>query len=91
MNRNNKPSLILAPKAEATEPVLQFMISSVTHVVVCLVPSEDGDEVMHQDTDSDVAEQKEGGKGKVKWTQEEVIVGTCPSPATICFTLGQLT
>uniref|UniRef100_A0A3Q2DM84 V-myb avian myeloblastosis viral oncogene homolog-like 2b n=1 Tax=Cyprinodon variegatus TaxID=28743 RepID=A0A3Q2DM84_CYPVA len=39
----------------------------------CLVPSEDGDEAMHQDTDSDVAEQKEGGKGKVKWTQEEVI------------------
>ncbi|XP_015243546.1 PREDICTED: myb-related protein B [Cyprinodon variegatus] len=32
---------------------------------------EDGDEAMHQDTDSDVAEQKEGGKGKVKWTQEE--------------------
>lgn len=26
---------------------------------------------MHQDTDSDVAEQREGGKVKVKWTQEE--------------------
>ncbi|KAM4741660.1 v-myb avian myeloblastosis viral oncogene homolog-like 2b isoform 2-T2 [Anableps anableps] len=32
---------------------------------------EDGDEAMHQDTDSDVAEQRDGGKGKVKWTQEE--------------------
>ncbi|MED6238103.1 hypothetical protein ATANTOWER_008972 [Ataeniobius toweri] len=32
---------------------------------------EDGDEAMHQDTDSDVAEQKDGGKGKVKWTQGE--------------------
>lgn len=28
---------------------------------------------MHQDTDSDVAEQRDGGKVKVKWTQEEVI------------------
>lgn len=27
---------------------------------------------MHQDTDSDVAEQRDGGKVKVKWTQEEV-------------------
>lgn len=26
---------------------------------------------MHQDTDSDVAEQRDGGKVKVKWTQEE--------------------
>ncbi|XP_027859727.1 v-myb avian myeloblastosis viral oncogene homolog-like 2b isoform X3 [Xiphophorus couchianus] len=26
---------------------------------------------MHQDTDSDVAEQRDGGKGKVKWTQDE--------------------
>ncbi|KAM8914070.1 v-myb avian myeloblastosis viral oncogene homolog-like 2b [Spinachia spinachia] len=32
---------------------------------------EDGEEAMHQDTDSDVAEQREGGKVKVKWTQEE--------------------
>lgn len=29
---------------------------------------------MHQDTDSDVAEQRDGGKVKVKWTQEEVFV-----------------
>uniref|UniRef100_A0A8C5GLU2 V-myb avian myeloblastosis viral oncogene homolog-like 2b n=1 Tax=Gouania willdenowi TaxID=441366 RepID=A0A8C5GLU2_GOUWI len=28
-------------------------------------------EAMLQDTDSDVAEQRDGGKGKVKWTQEE--------------------
>lgn len=41
--------------------------------------SEDGEEAMHQDTDSDVAEQRDGGKLKVKWTQEEVIVKTCPS------------
>lgn len=34
---------------------------------------------MHQDTDSDVAEQRDGGKVKVKWTQEEVIAMTCPS------------
>ncbi|XP_017296630.1 v-myb avian myeloblastosis viral oncogene homolog-like 2b [Kryptolebias marmoratus] len=32
---------------------------------------EDGDEAMHQDTDSDVAEPRDGGKVKVKWTQEE--------------------
>lgn len=32
---------------------------------------EDGEEAMHQDTDSDVAEQRDGGKLKVKWTQEE--------------------
>lgn len=28
---------------------------------------------MNQDTDSDVAELKDGGKAKLKWTQEEVI------------------
>lgn len=33
---------------------------------------EDGEEAVHQDTDSDVAEQRDGGKLKVKWTQEEV-------------------
>ncbi|KAJ0068839.1 hypothetical protein NL108_012085 [Boleophthalmus pectinirostris] len=33
--------------------------------------SEDAEETMHQDTDSDVAEQRDGGKVKVKWTQEE--------------------
>lgn len=33
--------------------------------------SEDAEEAMHQDTDSDVAEQRDGGKVKVKWTQEE--------------------
>uniref|UniRef100_A0A671Z467 V-myb avian myeloblastosis viral oncogene homolog-like 2b n=1 Tax=Sparus aurata TaxID=8175 RepID=A0A671Z467_SPAAU len=33
--------------------------------------AEDGEEAMHQDTDSDVAEQRDGGKVKVKWTQEE--------------------
>ncbi|XP_041837583.1 v-myb avian myeloblastosis viral oncogene homolog-like 2b isoform X2 [Melanotaenia boesemani] len=32
---------------------------------------EDGEEALHQDTDSDVAEPREGGKVKVKWTQEE--------------------
>ncbi|XP_049429067.1 v-myb avian myeloblastosis viral oncogene homolog-like 2b isoform X1 [Epinephelus fuscoguttatus] len=32
---------------------------------------EDGEEAMHPDTDSDVAEQRDGGKVKVKWTQEE--------------------
>ncbi|XP_028301742.1 v-myb avian myeloblastosis viral oncogene homolog-like 2b isoform X1 [Gouania willdenowi] len=32
---------------------------------------DDGEEAMLQDTDSDVAEQRDGGKGKVKWTQEE--------------------
>uniref|UniRef100_A0A8C3AEA5 V-myb avian myeloblastosis viral oncogene homolog-like 2b n=1 Tax=Cyclopterus lumpus TaxID=8103 RepID=A0A8C3AEA5_CYCLU len=32
---------------------------------------EDGEEAMHHDTDSDVAEQRDGGKVKVKWTQEE--------------------
>uniref|UniRef100_A0AAQ6A803 V-myb avian myeloblastosis viral oncogene homolog-like 2b n=1 Tax=Amphiprion ocellaris TaxID=80972 RepID=A0AAQ6A803_AMPOC len=29
------------------------------------------EEALHQDTDSDVAEQRDGGKLKVKWTQEE--------------------
>ncbi|XP_064161395.1 v-myb avian myeloblastosis viral oncogene homolog-like 2b isoform X2 [Anguilla rostrata] len=33
--------------------------------------SEDGEETVYQDTDSDVAEQRESGKVKVKWTQEE--------------------
>lgn len=33
---------------------------------------------MHPDTDSDVAEQKDGGKVKVKWTQEEVMAMTYP-------------
>ncbi|XP_036387277.1 v-myb avian myeloblastosis viral oncogene homolog-like 2b isoform X1 [Megalops cyprinoides] len=32
---------------------------------------EDGEETVYQDTDSDVAEQRESGKVKVKWTQEE--------------------
>ncbi|KAM6927440.1 v-myb avian myeloblastosis viral oncogene homolog-like 2b [Xenentodon cancila] len=32
---------------------------------------EDGDEAVLQDTDSDVAEPRDGGKVKVKWTQEE--------------------
>lgn len=35
--------------------------------------SEDVEEAMIQDTDSDVAEPKEGGKVKTKWTQDEVI------------------
>lgn len=35
--------------------------------------SEDGEEGMCQDTDSDVAEQRDCGKVKVKWTQEEVL------------------
>lgn len=34
---------------------------------------------MHQDTDSDVAEQRDSGKVKVKWTQDEVTAVTCPS------------
>ncbi|XP_062250844.1 v-myb avian myeloblastosis viral oncogene homolog-like 2b [Platichthys flesus] len=32
---------------------------------------EDGEEAMVQDTDSDVAEQRDGGRVKVKWKQEE--------------------
>ncbi|KAG7494787.1 myb-related protein B [Solea senegalensis] len=32
---------------------------------------EEGEENMVQDTDSDVAEQRDGGRVKVKWTQEE--------------------
>ncbi|XP_036388653.1 v-myb avian myeloblastosis viral oncogene homolog-like 2a [Megalops cyprinoides] len=32
---------------------------------------EDGEETLYQDTDSDVAEQRESGKVKVKWTREE--------------------
>ncbi len=36
------------------------------------VNSEDEEEAMCQDTDSDVADQKDCGKVKVKWTQEEV-------------------
>lgn len=31
---------------------------------------------MYQDTDSDVAEQRDCGKVKVKWTQDEV--SSCP-------------
>ena len=38
--------------------------------------SEDGEEAMCQDTDSDVAEAKDCGKVKVKWTQEEVSLST---------------
>ena len=33
---------------------------------------EDGDEMLCVDTDSDVAEQRESYKVKVKWTHEEV-------------------
>ncbi|XP_040926853.1 v-myb avian myeloblastosis viral oncogene homolog-like 2b isoform X2 [Betta splendens] len=33
--------------------------------------SEDGEEAMHHDTDSDVGEHRDGGKVKVKWTQDE--------------------
>lgn len=36
------------------------------------VSSEDEEEMISQDNDSDVAEQRDGGKVKVKWTQEEV-------------------
>ncbi|XP_077429636.1 v-myb avian myeloblastosis viral oncogene homolog-like 2b [Vanacampus margaritifer] len=32
---------------------------------------EEGEDNQHPDTDSDVAEQRDGGKVKVKWTQEE--------------------
>lgn len=32
---------------------------------------------MQQDTDSDVAEPRDGGKMKVRWTQEEVVILTC--------------
>ncbi|XP_061642128.1 v-myb avian myeloblastosis viral oncogene homolog-like 2b isoform X1 [Phyllopteryx taeniolatus] len=32
---------------------------------------EEGEDNQHPDTDSDVAEQKDGGKVKVRWTQEE--------------------
>uniref|UniRef100_A0A672MLY2 V-myb avian myeloblastosis viral oncogene homolog-like 2b n=1 Tax=Sinocyclocheilus grahami TaxID=75366 RepID=A0A672MLY2_SINGR len=39
-------------------------------VCVC-VNSEDEEEAMCQDTDSDVADQKDCGRVKVKWTQEE--------------------
>ena len=38
--------------------------------------SEDGEEAMCQDTESDVAEAKDCGKVKVKWTQEEVSLST---------------
>lgn len=38
--------------------------------------SDDEEEITPHDTDSDVAEQREGGKVKVKWTQEEVIANT---------------
>lgn len=42
-------------------------------MAVCLcVNSEDEEEGMCQDTDSDVADQKDCGKVKVKWTQQEV-------------------
>uniref|UniRef100_A0A8C6PAV4 MYB proto-onco like 2 n=1 Tax=Nothobranchius furzeri TaxID=105023 RepID=A0A8C6PAV4_NOTFU len=37
----------------------------------CSGRTRDADEAMHQDTDSDVAEPRDGGKVKVKWTQEE--------------------
>lgn len=33
---------------------------------------DDEEEIISQDTDSDVAEQRDGVKVKVKWTQEEV-------------------
>ncbi|KAJ7998536.1 hypothetical protein DPEC_G00205930 [Dallia pectoralis] len=32
---------------------------------------DDGEEAMYQDTDSDVAEQRDSGRVKVKWTQDE--------------------
>ncbi|TRY97808.1 hypothetical protein DNTS_008294 [Danionella cerebrum] len=42
---------------------------------------EDDEEQMCQDTDSDVADQRDSGKVKVKWTQEEVHSGPDPSVA----------
>lgn len=42
------------------------------HTLLLVFFREDGEEAMYQDTDSDVAEQRDCGKVKVKWTQEEV-------------------
>ena len=46
---------------------------------------------MLQDTDSDVAEQRDGGKVKVKWTQEEVIVTTWLTHLLVVSMTPQLT
>lgn len=35
---------------------------------------EDGEEAAHPDTDTDLTEFRDGGKVKVRWTQEEVKV-----------------
>lgn len=46
------------------------------HTLLLVFFREDGEEAMYQDTDSDVAEQRDCGKVKVKWTQDEV--SSCP-------------
>lgn len=51
--------------------VLAYKLNTVC--CVC-VNSDDEEEAMCQDTDSDVADQKDCGKVKVKWTQEEVFL-----------------
>lgn len=46
------------------------------HQAAACVSSDDEEEMISQDNDSDVAEQRDGGKVKVKWTQEEVTART---------------
>lgn len=53
--------------------LMTVLAYSLNTVCVC-VNSEDEEEAMCQDTDSDVADQKDCGKVKVKWTQEEVFL-----------------
>lgn len=57
-------------------PVDCVLAYSLNTVCCVCVNSEDEEEAMCQDTDSDVADQKDCGKVKVKWTQEEVLLLT---------------
>lgn len=68
----NKPDChsVLVWRAES-----EVSVSSITQTSDgCLFFSggDDEEEIISQDTDSDVAEQRDGVKVKVKWTQEEV-------------------
>ncbi|KAI4826453.1 hypothetical protein KUCAC02_029900 [Chaenocephalus aceratus] len=50
---------------------LLLLSALLSHITLIVSLREESEEAMHQDTDSDVPERGDGGKVKVKWTQEE--------------------
>lgn len=55
---------------------MSALSSMLRHQAAACFSSDDEEEMISQDTDSDVAEHRDGGKVKVKWTQEEVTAKT---------------